>query len=105
MTALRSAERLRRQASDAAQPWILPAAIVGAGLVGLIVVSHLRGAAALVGQIRSSAIVEAIAPASSESAPAAMVPSIHRSPAAVLLDVRSRFGFLEFEDAADASAR
>ena len=104
MTALRSAERLLSQAIYAAKSWILPAAIVGAGLVGLTVVSHGRGAAALVGQIRSSAMVEAIAPASSESAPAAMAPSI-APPAAVLSDVRCRFGVLACEDAADASAR
>jgi hypothetical protein len=104
VTALPSAERQLGQAIHAAKPWILPAAIVGAGLVGLTVVSHGRGAAALVGQTRSSAMVEAIAPASSESAPGAMAPSI-APPAAVLSDVRCRFGFLELEDAADASAR
>jgi hypothetical protein len=49
-----------------ASPWILPAAIVGAGLVGLTVVSHGRGAAALVGQMRSSAMLEAIAPAAAK---------------------------------------
>ena len=85
--------------------WILPVAIIGAGLVYLSVASHEPGAAALIGRARSTPIVKVTVPPGAESAHAAAGPSTMPAASPALPIAKFRFGFLEFEDDADASTR
>ncbi|MBO0765802.1 MAG: hypothetical protein J2P50_14625 [Hyphomicrobiaceae bacterium] len=85
MTMRTSAKRLFSQAMLA-----VPAAIIGAGLVHLTVVSH-------------TPAIKVIAPAGAEGARAAAGPSNRLSSSPVLPRMTFRLGFLEFEDDPDAS--
>jgi hypothetical protein len=93
--------RLLDQAIEATalSRWMLPAAIIGAGFVYLTMALHMRGAAGRIEHIRSTPVVRAIAPASVESADSSGARSYSAGEVA-----KFRFGFLEFEDDADASA-
>jgi hypothetical protein len=98
-TASRSAAKLLNQAFHTTiQPkWMAATAIVGAGLVGLTVASHVRGTAAPITQTSSTPVAAAIVPLSMEVAyPGATLSQRRSSP---------RFGFLEFENDTDAPAK
>ena len=80
---------------------ILALAIMGAGLMSLSVASHVRGAPASINQ-RGGPIMRPIA---LPSANTAADPSGAQSSSPVLASAKFRFGFLEFEDDADAPSR
>jgi hypothetical protein len=68
------------------------------------VASHGRGAAAPIGQIRSTPAVTTIVPASVETAHTAAGPRTAGPPLLPRAGAKFRFGFLEFEEDPDASA-
>lgn len=84
---------------------ILALAIIGAGLVSLTVASHVRGATAPIEQVRSTPIIELIVPPGAESVHPAAALSGTQPSSPTLADAKFRFGFLEFEDDADALPR
>ena len=83
-------------------PLILALAIMGAGLLFLTVASRVGGAIAASEHARTASIIKVIGPVSAESARAAPGLSGARPSPAVFSDARFRFGFLEFQDDADA---
>jgi len=84
---------------------MLPAAIIATALAYLTVVLHKHGAAAPIGQSQRPAIAKGIVPADVEYVhSAAGAGSAHPLPPA-LSSASFRFGFLEFEDDPDASAK
>jgi hypothetical protein len=83
---------------------ILALAIMGAGLVSLAVASHVRGATAPIEHVRTAPIMKLILPPGPETArPAAATSGTQRSSPA--LSSGFRFGYLEFEDDANAPPR
>jgi hypothetical protein len=83
---------------------ILALAITGAGLVSLTVVSHVRRATAPIAQIRGSPIIMPTVPPSAEDPYVAVGASGAQSSSPEFSGTSFRFGFLEFEDDADAPA-
>jgi hypothetical protein len=84
---------------------ILALAIMGAGLVSLTVVSHVRRATAPIAQIRGSPSIMPTVPPSAEDPSVAVGVSGAQSSSPEFSDTRFRFGFLEFEDDADAPSK
>jgi hypothetical protein len=84
-------------------PLLMALAVMGAGLLSLSVVSHVRGGAAA--NARFAPTINVIVPPSAESPRAAAAPSPALPSSPVFSDTRFRFGFLEFEDDADAPSR
>jgi hypothetical protein len=76
---------------------------MGAGLLSLSVVSHVRGATAANARIIPT--INVIVPPSAESPRTAAAPSAALPSSAAFSNARFRFGFLEFEDDADAPSR
>jgi len=107
MTIWRSAAGLLSQTMRATRlsRWILALAIMGVGLVFLTVVPHVRGAAAPIEQIRSGPITRPTMQSSAESIHAAAGLSGAQPSSEVFSGTKFRFGFLEFEDDADAPSR
>jgi hypothetical protein len=106
-TVFRSAARLLDQAllATTLPKWMVATAIIGAGLVGLTVASHVRGTAAPITQTRSTPVAATIVPASMEVAHPGATPSEPRRPSPGFPDAGLRFGFLEFENDTDAPAK
>jgi hypothetical protein len=102
-----SGPRLLTQATQATKlsRWILAPVIIGAGLVPLIVAAHLRGDAASIEHIRSTPFTNEIVPRSPESSMETAGPSSTYPSPPVFTGQRFRFGFLEFEDDADAASK
>ena len=85
--------------------WILAVAIIGGGLAYQTVALRVRGSAAPIEHIRSTPVVKVIVPArGAEDAHTALGPRSARPSSPTLSGAKSRFGFLEFEDDADAPA-
>jgi hypothetical protein len=84
-------------------PLLLALAVMGAGLLAVSVVSHVReGAAANARTVPTSNVM--VAPrAEGPRTAAAPSPALPSPPA--FSEARFRFGFLEFEDDADAASR
>jgi hypothetical protein len=106
-TVPRSASRLPNQAmrTTTVPTWMLTAAAIAAGLAYLTVASHNHGAAARIEQSRRPPIAKGIVPADVEHV---HLPARTDSPQPLppaLSGVSFRFGFLEFEDDPDASAK
>jgi hypothetical protein len=78
---------------------------LGAGLVSLTVASHVRRATAPIAQIRGSPIIMPTVPPSAEDPSVAVGASGAQSSSPEFSDTRFRFGFLEFEDDADAPSK
>ena len=106
MVKRRSATRLLGHAIHATtlSRWILAVAIIGGGLA-YTVASRVRWSAAPIEHIRSTQVVKVIVPASVENAHTAVGPRSARPSSPTLSGAKSRFGFLEFEDDADALSR
>jgi len=99
-----SGPRLLSQAT-ALSRWILALAIISAGLISLTVAAHVREDAASIEHIQSTQIIKVIAPPSPQSSMEPAGPSSTYPSTSVLTGPRFRFGFLEFEDDADAASR
>src|SRR5262249_49432363 len=99
-----SGPRLLSQAT-ALSRWLLALAIICAGLVSLTVAAHVREDAASIEHIRSAPIINVIVPPSSEGPRVADAPSPTPPSPPAFSEARFRFGFLEFEDDADAASR
>lgn len=107
MTVPRSAARLPNQAirTTTVPTWMLAAAIIATGLAYLTVALHNHGAAAPIEQSHRPPIAKGIVPADVEYVHSAVgAGSAHPLPPA-LSSASFRFGFLEFEDDPDASAK
>ena len=103
----RSAARLPNQAirTTTVPTWMLPVVIIATGLAYLTVALHKHGAAAPIEQSRRPPIAKGIVPAGVEYVhSAAGAGSAHPLPPA-LSSTSFRFGFLEFEDDPNASAK
>jgi len=85
--------------------WVLVAAMLSAGLIHLFLGSQVRGLAAPLDHIRGAPVVKAIVPASVEITRAAASPSSAHPASPGESGTKFRFGFLEFEDDPDASAK
>ena len=85
--------------------WVLVAAMPSAGLIHLFLGSQVRGVAAPLDHIRGTPVVNAILPASVEITRAAASPSSSDPASLGESGTKFRFGFLEFEDDPDASAK
>lgn len=83
---------------------MLAVAIIGAGLVSLNVASHVRGDTAPIEHVRTP-IVSLIVPPGPETVRRAAALSDTQPSSPALSSARFRFGFLEFEDDADAAPR
>jgi hypothetical protein len=96
MTVPRSAARLPNQAirTTTVPTWMLPVVIIATGLAYLTVALHKHGAAAPIEQNRRPPNAKGIVPADVEY--------VH---SAALSSTNFRFGFLEFEDDPNASAK
>jgi len=107
MTIWHSAANLPRPTikAMALSPWILALAIIAAGLASPTVASRVRGAAAPIEHARTTPATNVIVPPSAESTRAAPVPAGAQPSPPAFSDVTFRFGFLEFEDDADAPSR
>jgi hypothetical protein len=81
----------------------LSAAIIGAGLACVTVAAHVRKDADPIEHVSITPIIKVIVPSTAERAFPAIAPSSPSSP--TLPSARFRFGFLEFEDDADAPPR
>ena len=86
-------------------PLILALAIMGAGLLSLTVVSQVRGATVAIEHARITPIIKVIVPPSVESSHAAAGPIGSQAASPAFSNATFRFGFLEFEDGADAPSR
>jgi hypothetical protein len=84
-------------------PLLMALTVMGAGLLSLSVVSHVREGAAANARVAPTINVTVPPSAESPRAAAALRPALPASPA--FSDTRFRFGFLEFEDDADAPPR
>jgi hypothetical protein len=107
MTVPRSAARLPNQAirTNTVPTWMLPVVIIATGLAYLTVALHKHGAAAPIEQNRRPPIAKGIVPVDVEYVhSAAGAGSAHPLPPA-LSSTNFRFGFLEFEDDPNASAK
>jgi hypothetical protein len=85
--------------------WILALAIMGAGLVSLTAASHVRGATAPIEYVRPTPIIELIVSPGAENVHPAAALSGTQPSSPTLADAKFRFGYLEFEDDADAPSR
>jgi hypothetical protein len=85
--------------------WMLALAIMGAAFLSLAVVSHVRRATAAIENARITPIIEVIVRPSAEGTSVPAAPSGARPSPLAFSDARFRFGFLEFEDDADAPSR
>ncbi len=106
-TVPRSAARPPNQAirTTTVPTWMLAAAIIATGLAYLTVALHNHGAAAPIEQSHRPPIAKGIVPADVEHVHSAVgAGSAHPLPPA-LSSASFRFGFLEFEDDPDASAK
>jgi len=83
---------------------ILAVAIIAAGLVSLNLASHVRGATAPIEHVRTPIVSLLLQPGPETVRPAAALSDTQLSSPA-LFSARFRFGFLEFEDDADAPPR
>jgi hypothetical protein len=107
MTIWHAAARLllRTIQAMAASRWMLALAIMSAGLAYLTVASHVRGGTALTDDVRIPPIIKVIVPPGAKSSHAAAAPSAAQPVSPGFSDAKFRFGFLEFEDDADAPPR
>ena len=96
---------MHRLTVESSQVRLLALAIMGAGAVSLTVVSHVRGATAPIAQIRGSPIIRPTVPPSTEDPHVAVSASGAQSLSPEFSGTKFRFGFLEFEDDADAPSR
>jgi hypothetical protein len=78
---------------------------MGAGLFSLTVASRVGGATAANEHSGTASIIKVIVPPSAEISHAAAAPSAALPSSAAFSEAPLRFGFLEFEDDADAPSR
>jgi hypothetical protein len=102
-----SASRLPNQAmrTTTVPTWTLTAAAIAAGLAYLTVALHNHGAAARIEQSPRPPIAKGMVPADAEHVHLPTRADSHQPVPPTLSGVSFRFGFLEFEDDPDASAK